>query len=156
MGGKRMSAVFDDAKSRALHEQARGFTTVPTTPAAGVMPEYSSSSLGGYVRSAFMTGAVIVYALHGEQHDVGESVGGKVLPLRGAQVFPLIGETDTSTMSLGSAWVASEPEVYNSGVLKLPWERKVIYSRNAAVKTSQLPRRAPRTIIADFLDEENG
>lgn len=126
-------------------------------PIAEIIPDYysSSSSVGQYVGSAFITGAVVFYALHGDPHEIGDYA--KILPVRGSQIFPLLGQTYTSTMSLGGAWVASEPEVYNSGVVNLPWTRKVIFSGKVQFKTAQLPRRAPRTIVGDLLaDEGNG
>jgi hypothetical protein len=149
-----MSAVYDDAKQKALHRPARGFATMHDEPVEALtgMTEYSSSSLGQYVGSAFITGARVIYAWHSDPQEIGERA--KLLPLRGGQIFPLVGETSTSTMSLGGAWITSEPEVYSSGVVTLPWARKVIYSGKVKFKTAQLRRRAPRTIIGDFNAEE--
>ena len=60
-------------------------------------------------------------------------------------------------MSIGGPWVTSEPEVYRSDIVMLPWKRKVIGSGHIRLKTAELPRRKPRTIIGDYLaDEGNG
>ncbi len=153
-----MSAVFDDVKKNVTPRAGRVFSTLhgeSLESGAGIFPEYSFSSLGQYFESAFISGASVIYALHGEPDELGDR--SKVVPVSGAQIFPLLGQTHTSTMSLGGAWIASEPEVYNSGVVNLPWTRKVIFSGKVQFKTSQLPRRAPRTIVSDFLaDEGNG
>jgi hypothetical protein len=152
-----MSAVYDDVKRKAMQQQARGFTTMldEAGPPVGGMPsEYSSSSLGHYIGSAFLTGAVVLYATHGDENAIGKLA--KVQPVRAGQIFPFIGQTDTSSMSLASPWLASEPEVYNSGVLDLPWSRKVLFSGELQFATHQLQRRPPRTIIADDVGEENG
>jgi|SRR6266850_106370 len=153
-----MSAVYDDVKRKAMQQQARGFTTMldeAGPPVAGMPSDYSSSSLGQYIGSAFITGAVVLYATHhGDENAMGERA--KVQPVRAGQIFPFIGHTDTSTMSLASSWLASEPEVYNSGVLDLPWSRKVLYSGEVHFTRQQLQRRGPRTIIADDVGEENG
>jgi len=160
MGVQNMSAVYGDVKKKATPRPSRVFTTLhgePVESGAGIFPEYSPSSLGQYFGSAFsITGAVFLYALHGEPDGMGDRA--KIVPVRGGQIFPLVGQTHTtSTMSLGGAWVASEPEVYNSGVVNLPWARKVIFSGKVQFKTAQLPRRAPRTIVGGSLaDEGNG
>lgn len=160
MGVQGMSAVYEDVKKMAMRRQARDFTTMqgkPVDPIAGTIPEYSSSSLGQYIGSAFVTSAVVIYASHGEPSEIGDRA--KIVSVRSGQIFPLPlkWQTDTSTMSLGSAWVASEPEVCNSGVVNLQWPRKVIFSGKLQFKTAQLPRRAPRTIVGAFLaDEGNG
>lgn len=153
-----MSAVFDDVKKKATPRAGGVFSTLhgeSLESGAGIFPEYSFSSLGQYFGSAFPTDAVVIYALHGEPDELGDR--SKIVPIRGGQIFPLVGQTHTSTMSLGGAWVASEPEVYNSGVVNLPWTRKVIFSGKVQFKTALLRRRAPRTIVGDFLaDEGNG
>ena len=128
---------------------------VPVYPVAGSASESSSSSLGQYIGSAFLTGAVVLYALHGKPNEMGDRPD--VFPVRGGQVFPVVGETATSTMSLGGAWVGAEPDAYSSGVVNLPWKRKVIFSGKVQIKTALLPRRTPRTIVGDTVaDEGNG
>ena len=153
-----MSAVYDDMR-RTMRRQDGDFTTMycePVEPVAGTISEYSSSSLAQYVGSAFITSAAVIYALHGQPDEMGDRA--RIVPVRGGQIFPIphIGQTDTSTMSLGGAWVASEPED-SSGIVNLRWPRKVIFSGKVQFKTAQLPRRAPRTIVGDFFaDEGNG
>jgi len=150
-----MSAVYEEVKRKAMRQQVQGFATMygePAEPMAGIISEYSSSTVGQDVGSTFLTGPIILYAQHGEPHEMGDRA--KILPVRGERLFPLFGQSHTSTMSLGSAWVAAEPEVYNGGVVRLPWARRVICSGKVRFKTAQLPRRLPRTLVGDFLDDE--
>ena len=148
-----MNAVYESVRQKAMRRQAGGFATMHGEPAVHVtIPEYSSSSLKQYVGSAFVSGAVMLYALHEEPHVMGDRAG--IFPVSGASLFPLLGETNTSTMSIGGPWVSSEPEAYNSEIVRLPWKRKVIRSGRIQLRTAELPRRKPRTIIGDYLADE--
>ena len=152
-----MSAVYNDVRTKAVLRQAGGFATMydePAESAAGANSVYSSSSLGQYVGSAFITGAAVLYAWHGEPNEMGDRQ--MLRPIQSENIFPLVGQTHTGTMSIGGAWVAAEPDVYSSGVVNLPWARKIIFSGKVQFKTAQLARRKPRTIIGDFADEGNG
>ena len=148
-----MSAVFDDVKSKAIRRQAGGFAATQTDDVTAEF-EMSLSTVERHVGAVDDRYAFMIYVPHVDPHEIGGRA--KVFRVPRGNVFPVLGETLTSTMSIGGSWVASDVDVFSSGVVSLPWKRKVIYSGRVQLKLAQLPKRKPRTIIGDhFADEGN-
>ncbi|HZP92094.1 MAG TPA: hypothetical protein VFB20_04335 [Burkholderiales bacterium] len=149
-----MSAVYDEVKRKAMHQQVRGFTTMggSSEPLLVSLSEYSSSSITQFIGSVFIAGATVLYVLQADVDQLGAQAN--VVPIKGHHQFPVLAQFNTETMALGGSWVVSEPEINASEVVSLPWSRKVIYSRKVKIKTADMQRRPLRNIIDDFVEDE--
>ena len=149
-----MSAVYDEVKRKALLQQRSGFATMygsPSDVSSGGL-ENSASSVAGAVGSAFITAGAVLYALQSGGEGVQDRAS--VWPVHVGQAYPLLGDRHASTMSLGSQWVGEEVQLYDAGIVTLPWSRKVIHSGEVLFRASELPRRIPTTWIGDLSSDE--
>lgn len=157
-----MSAVLDTLKKDAVRREASGFATMHGDPLDAVIQygNYTSSVSHTFVGSGTSaeSRAVIAYTTHGAPHRVGFS-GQEGEPevfgvIRSAN-FVVRSMNDAATMGPQSTlWVVEAIEHDGRGVVVVNTPRKRIHSEVISVCTADLPRKRPRIVLSDRLDEE--